>query len=216
MSQPYGSLVTQLGGLETLEVRPIGPNGFPSAITELTNTNAIANLAASLVQTDNFPLSTTQMNALTTTSIAAMQTTTLQSLTTALETVTPNFIYSADAGTQAHTLSAAGVAGGNIATYLALTAVTSSANMTMPAAASWVPAIPGAAVNSAYVLRVLNESTFANTVTLQPGLGVTMTGTMTVPGGTGAMSHRDLLVTVASLSPAIVTVQDVGASGTVQ
>jgi len=177
MSQPYGSVVTQLTGLELLEVSAIGPNNFPSAYTETTTVQAIANLA-------------NQLNNQT------------------------NYAYNVNSTTTSATLSAANVTGGSVGVFLNLTGITASATMTTPAASSWVAALPDPAVDQTYMLRIIDSSGLSNTVTLVGGQNVTAIGTMTVQGTTQP-EWRDLLVTVSSVSPAGITLQDVGAGTSV-
>lgn len=83
---------------------------------------------------------------------------------------------------------------------------------TTPTAAAIIGSLPGAVLNSAFDLVVLNNDT-SNTLTIAGGTGVTITGTATVAHNTSRI-FKGIVKAVGPLNAAAVTIYSVVAGGT--
>lgn len=126
-----------------------------------------------------------------------------------------NFAYNTNSATASVTLTAANIIGGTSEVDLALTgAITGAATATLPAAALVSAANPVLIAKQSWKLRILNP-TAGETWTIAAGAGWTVSGTMTIAGGT----WRDFIVTFPSVttatSVASAALQDVGGGSSV-
>jgi hypothetical protein len=116
-----------------------------------------------------------------------------------------NDLYNTNSSTSGTTLTAANVSGGLHEVTLAMTGTLGGdSNAQLPLVTALVTAIPNAAANMSYKLRVINESSANHVWTITTNTGWTLNGTMTIAQNT----WRDFYVTLVSLTTA--TLQNLG------
>lgn len=81
---------------------------------------------------------------------------------------------------------------------------TGAATVTTPTAVLWIAAIPNLILGNSYILRVINSSSGAFTITVAGGTGVTVNGTATVAQNT----WREFIVNFPTATT--VTMQSIG------